>query len=271
MSILFEIFAQKRLEVAHNQAHKPLEQIQAAAQACPPAKDFAGSLNHRTLPDFPALIAEVKHRSPSRGILRENFDPVQIAMQYIKNGASAISVLTDEQYFGGSLEAMRLVAEIPGRPPLLRKDFIFHPYQIFEARLYGADAVLLIAAMLSAAQLSELYDTANELGMAALVEVHTAAELTSALDVKPTLLGINNRDLNTFDVRLETTFELRQMIPAGICLVSESGIHTCRDVQNLAAAGVDAVLVGEALITSPDLPAKVRELSGFHSTPQVQP
>lgn len=263
MSILGEIYAYKRHEITRKLTGHSLEQMRESAFAAPFPRDFVQELIRRAVPGYPALIAEVKRQSPSRGLLVVDFDPLCIARDYIANGAAAISVLTDEHFFGGNIETLHQISALADCPPLLRKDFIFHPYQLYEARLAGADAVLLIAAMLPDSELAELYDLACELGLAVLVEVHTAPELMAALKLNPTLLGINNRNLDTFEVHLETSLSLRSLVPAGIRLVAESGIHHAQDVQHLADAGIDAILVGEALVTSPDLPAKVREISGY--------
>ncbi len=208
----------------------------------------------------PRLIAEVKYRSPSKGILRPAFDPLGLAHSYAQNGAAAISVLTDEKYFGGSLEILREIAALDLGLPLLRKDFIFDRYQLLEARRAGASAVLLIVAMLTLGQLRALLDAAQALGLEALVETHTAAEVTQALEAGAHIIGVNNRDLHSFEVRLETCLNLRSQIPAQVVMVAESGIHSAADVARLAAAGVDAMLVGEGLVTAADVGAKVREL-----------
>jgi indole-3-glycerol phosphate synthase len=258
MNILDEIFAYKREEVAARQRVISLGQVRSDAEQTAPPLDFIAGLHasdHR-----PALIAEVKRASPSRGVLVENFDPLGLAAIYQQNGASAISVLTDERYFQGHLDYLRSIARLTPRLPLLRKDFICDAYQVFEARAAGADCVLLIAAYLEAGELRDLHTLARELGMAALVEVHSREELETALTCSPRLVGINNRDLRDFTVRLETTLLLRPFVPDGVTLVSESGIHTSADAQRLADEGIDAVLVGEALVTAPDVAAKVRSL-----------
>jgi indole-3-glycerol phosphate synthase len=193
--------------------------------------------------------------------LRPDFDPLKLARIYAANGAAAISVLTDERYFGGALENLSRIAALGLGLPLLRKDFIFDCYQLLEARLAGASAVLLITAMLDPAQLADLMAAAGKLSLEALVEVHTRDEVMQALDAEARLVGVNNRDLHTFNVSLETTLQLRTSVPADVLLVSESGIHRQQDIQRLAAAGVDAVLVGESLVTAPDVAAKVRELA----------
>jgi indole-3-glycerol phosphate synthase len=284
MSILDEIFAYKREEVAERQRLQPLAAVRAAAENAAPARDFIGAL--RAAPRKPALIAEVKRASPSRGLLVADFDPVRLATLYAENGAAAISVLTDERYFRGSLDDLRRVALLEPRPlleeprplleeprpllekprplleeprpPLLRKDFLYDPYQIYEARAAGADAVLLIAAHLPLEQMRDLHALALALGMAPLVEVHSPADLEAALQCNPVLVGVNNRDLHDFTVRLETTLSLRPLIPSGVCVVAESGLHSPADVTRMGAEGVDAVLIGEALVTATDIAAKVR-------------
>ena len=262
MSILDEIFANKRLEVSQRRAAVPLDAVQeAAARALPPC-DFTGALRRRRATSGrPALIAEVKGRSPSRGELAASFDPLGLARLYAANGATAISVLTDARYFGGSFEHLRLIAGgLERRPPLLCKDFFVDAYQVYEARADGADAILLIAAYLPRAVLFELQGLAGALGMAALVEVHTEDELETALSCAPALIGINNRDLHSFTVDLGTTLRLSQKVPRpGVTLVAESGIRGAGDAARLAAAGIDAMLIGEALVTAPDVAARVRE------------
>lgn len=210
------------------------------------------------------LIAEIKRASPSKGLLAPHLDVHQIARLYADNGAAALSVLTDEKFFLGHLGYLRdLRASADRLPPLLRKDFILAPAQVYETRAAGADAVLLIAAALDDGALPDLHALALEQGLTPLVEVHTRAELDRVLPLPGLrLVGINNRDLGTFNVSLATTEALRPAIPAGLTVVSESGIFTAADVARLAALPVDAVLVGEALVTAPDIAAKVRELSG---------
>jgi indole-3-glycerol phosphate synthase len=259
-SILEEIFEHKRLEIALSRRSLPLEMLVERVNQVPATLDFLGAL--RDAPHCPALIAEIKQRSPSRGQLAQQFDPFALARIYTQNGARAISVLTDERYFGGNLETLMAISALPGRLPLLRKDFICDAYQLYEARAAGADAVLLIVAALSESELNDLYYQSIELGLTPLVEIHTLAELEAALKINPALVGINNRDLNTFEVKLETTLELRPHIPAGIRVVAESGVHSRQDVARLAQAGVDAILVGEGLVTAMDIPAQVRELAG---------
>jgi indole-3-glycerol phosphate synthase len=261
VSILDEIFAHKRVEVERQRALRPLAEVRADAEQAAPARDFVAALR-RGAGQRPALIAEVKCASPSRGVIAADFDPLGLARVYQQNGASAISVLTDERYFKGSLAYLSQIAQQAPRPPLLRKDFLFDPYQVYEARAAGADAVLLIAAHLQPGQLADLHSLAGELGMAALVEVHSAEEMSAAVAAcQPRLLGINNRDLRDFTVHLETTLQLAPLAPAGTCLVAESGIHTRADIERLQPAGIDAVLVGEALVAAGDTAEKVRSLA----------
>ena len=271
MSKLDEIFAHKRTEIAGQKAALPLAEMSALAAAAPPPRDFIAGL--RQARPRPALIAEIKRGSPSRGLLVADFDPLKLAAIYTDNGAAAISVLTDERYFGGSLDHLRAVAVAQGGRaqglPLLRKDFICDPYQVYQARAAGADAILLIVASLAPPLLAELLALAQDLGMAALVETHDEAELEIALASRARLIGINNRNLHDFTVSLETTLRLGRRVPAEVCLVAESGIFTAEDVARLAEVeregggrGVDAILVGEALVTAADVGAKVRELAG---------
>jgi indole-3-glycerol phosphate synthase len=264
MNRLSEIFAHKRLEVAARKSELPLEELRAMAGAAAPPLDFVAALRGARRP---ALIAEVKAASPSRGALATRggraFDPVGLACVYAENGAAAISVLTDETYFRGSLDHLAAVrAALPGLP-LLRKDFVCDPYQVYEARAAGADAILLIVAQLMLAEIRQFAALATELGMAALVEVHSAEELAIALEAAADFIGINNRDLRDFTVRVDTAARLAQGLPPEVTVVGESGIFTRADVALLSEGrGVDAILVGEALVTAPDVAAKVRELSG---------
>ena len=286
MSVLDDIMAHKRDEVAQQRARRPLAEVRAAAEAAPPPLDFVAALretkgrtstpapplSHSPALPCPALIAEIKRRSPSRGLLAPDFDPLRLARIYRENGAACISVLTDEKYFGGSLEDLAGVRGQAQDLPLLRKDFVCDPYQIYQARAAGADAVLLIVAALTPELLRDLHALARGLGMAALVEVHTAEELETAMTCDPALVGINNRDLHTFAVSLATTERLCRMLPADVCVVAESGIHNAADVATVAAiprpdtTGVDAILVGEALVTAPDVARQVRELAGLPLT-----
>jgi indole-3-glycerol phosphate synthase len=262
MAILDEIFAHKRQEVAENRQRRSLAVVEQAAHAAIPGRDFIGALAEAAAVNHsPALIAEIKRASPSRGLLAPGLDPLDLARRYQENGAAAISVLTDRRYFHGSLEDLQAVVQSGCALPVLRKDFICDPYQLYEARAAGADAVLLIVGGLSPVELAELHALACTLGMAPLVEVHSREELEVALSIDPVLVGINNRDLRDFTVNLETSLALIQHIPTGICVVAESGIHTPGDVRRLAEAGMDAILVGEALVTSGDIAEKVRSLA----------
>ncbi len=272
MTILDQIIDYKRTEELPRRMHElPMDEVQRQAAVAPSPRDLVAALRHA--PGV-ALIGEVKCASPSKGVLRADFDPLDLAMTYAANGAAAISVVTDEKFFQGSLDYLTQIRRSPlpsppppgggglgWGPPLLRKDFIVAPYQVYEARAAGADALLLIAAALSDGDLADLLDLAHELGMAALIEVHDAGELARVLPLKPRLVGVNNRDLRTFRVDLNTCLALRPLLPADVCFVAESGIHTRADVARLAAAGVDAMLVGEALVVAPDVAAKVRELT----------
>ena len=254
--ILDTIIAHKQKELAAEQAKVPLAKLEADLTNLPPTRDFrsaiAGSGTVR-------LIAEVKKKSPSKGIIREDFHPVSIAETYVENGAAAISVLTDKHFFAGELDYLHAIREIVD-VPLLRKDFTIDPYHIYQARVAGADAILLIVAALTPAQLRTFMDIADSLSLASLIEVHTQEELAIALDVDAQIIGINNRDLRTFHTDIATTFRLRETIPADKVVVSESGIYTCEDVVKLQGAGIQAMLVGESLMRSPDIGEQVRRL-----------
>ncbi len=254
--ILDRILANKYSEVAQRRISLPIDQLREQALAQTPPRDFIGALKRA---GRPALIAECKKASPSQGLLRPNYDPTQLAQTYAANGAAALSVLTDERFFQGALSDLTAAREA-AKLPVLRKDFIVDCYQIYEARAVGADAVLLIVAALRLEQLQGLYQQIDELGMTALMEVHDEAELETALKIEPKLIGVNNRNLHDFSVDLQTTAWLRKSIPANIALVAESGIHTVDDVTRVRDMGVDAILVGEALVTASDVGAKVREL-----------
>ena len=254
--ILAEITAHKRTEVAARQARRPLPELRRAAEVAAPCRGFRQALLDAA---GPAVIAEVKKASPSAGILRADFDPAAIASAYEVAGAACLSVLTDERYFHGADCHLRLVRQACALP-VLRKDFVVDAYQLYEARALGADCVLLIVAALDASQLAELAQLADELGMDALVEVHDERELERALALAPWLLGINNRDLATFRTRIETTLRLLPAVPAGVAVVSESGIGTREDVARLAAAGVRAFLVGTAFMRAADPGAALEAL-----------
>jgi len=257
VTILDAIVRDKREEVRRRQATVPRAALEAHCRALAPPRDLLAAL--RPGPEGVRVIAEVKRASPSRGVLAPDLDPVGLARTYAAHGADAVSVLTDEAYFQGSLALLAPIrAAVP--VPLLRKDFTLDEYQLWEARAAGADAVLLIVGILAPGHLRDLLAAAAGLGLAALVEVHTAAELEVALGVGARLLGINNRDLRTFETRLETTLELAPRVPPGPIVVSESGIATPEDVRRVVAAGAHAVLVGEALVRAPDPGARLREL-----------
>jgi indole-3-glycerol phosphate synthase len=262
MSILAEIIAHKQMEIAALDARS----LRRAAEASPAPRDFLAVLaREKGEGDRVRLIAELKRASPSKGILAAHLDLFQVADIYAQNGASAISVLTDEKYFLGKLETLyklRFIHKL--ELPLLRKDFIIAELQLYESRVNGADAILLIAAALTDdRRFADLHALALELGLTPLVEVHNETETERALKLKDVrLIGINNRDLASFKVSLETTERIRPLIPEDIAVVAESGIFTASDVERLSKAKVDAILVGEALVTAPDISAKVRELSG---------
>ena len=217
------------------------------------------------MPGAVNLIAEVKRKSPSKGIIREDFDPIKVAKTYAGNGASAISVLTDHEFFGGDLSYLSTIRNAVDLP-LLRKDFTIDEYHIYQARVAGADAVLLIVAILTPKQLREFIEVAKHLNLVALVEVHTQAELDTALDVGAEIIGINNRNLKTFHTDIATSFHLRKSIPDDKIVVSESGIYSREDVMKLGEADMDAILVGESLMKSADIGGKVRELIGSEET-----
>jgi indole-3-glycerol phosphate synthase len=271
-AILDEIMAYHRDQLPRLMRQVPLSDLRALASVAPPALDFRAAL---MLPGV-SFIAECKKASPSKGLLDPRYDPVGLARTYIEAGARAISVLTDGRHFQGSLEDLRDVKEAtqetgrlvtdkqdPRRRlgvPLLRKDFIFHPYHVYEARAAGADAILLIAAVLGPGDLRDLLALARELGMEALVEVHNEDERALALEAGSTVVGINNRDLQTFEVDLQTTVRLKARIPQGVTVVAESGIRSAEDMRLMRAAGVDAVLVGEALVRSKNRLETARQL-----------
>jgi indole-3-glycerol phosphate synthase len=263
--ILDEIMGYHREQLPKLMRGVPFADVRAFARTAGPTVSLSTAL---TRPGV-GLIAECKKASPSKGLLVPHYNPVEIARTYVQSGASAVSVLTDSRHFQGSLEDLRDVTEalaglrsplLKQRVPVLRKDFIFHPYQVYEARAAGADALLLIVAVLSDAELRELLALVQELKMEALVEVHDEKELARALALPVQVVGINNRNLQTFDVDLQTTERLRPLVPAGIRVVSESGIRTPEDVARVAAAGVDGVLVGESLVTSKNPAGMVRKM-----------
>ncbi len=258
-NILDDIVAAKRQELALQKEAVPLNALQQQAAEQPRPFNLSGALMGGGI----RLIAEVKKASPSRGLLCPDFDPVRLAGTYAANGAAAISVLTDPR-FQGELGHLTLVktSGASGRAPVLRKDFLFDPYQVYEARAAGADALLLIAAILSAQQLRDLLTLSQELWMQCLVEVHDEDELQTALDSGAEIIGINNRDLRTFTTDLAVTERLAPLVPRGKVIVSESGIGSREDLQRLRPARVNAVLVGESLVTADDVGEKVREFTG---------
>ncbi len=262
--VLDQIMAWKRQEVPKQMDLVPLSQVKAFARLTPPALDFAAALTARP---GASLIAEVKRASPSKGVIAQEWNPVQIAETYARNGAAAISCLTDSRFFQGQLTYLTEIKEhlrtIDSEVPVLRKDFLYHEYQVYEARMAGADAILLIVGVLGDNDLHSLRELAESLGMAALVEVHDEAETERALKSGAKMIGVNNRDLRTFQVDIETTGRLRALIPSERILVGESGIRTAADVQRMAAMGCDAILVGETFCKLPHAArgAKVAEFS----------
>ncbi|MGC8862447.1 MAG: indole-3-glycerol phosphate synthase TrpC [Armatimonadota bacterium] len=255
--ILDQILDAKRVEVELRKQKVPLRELKSRMGDAPPPLDFARRLARNEL-GLPAVIAEVKRASPSKGVIREDMDPVAIAASYEEAGAAAVSVLTDEQFFQGSLVYLRQIKQAVSLP-VLRKDFIIDEYQVYESRASGADAILLIAAALDRDTLVELMNRATEIGLQYLVEVHDEAEMRTAIEVCAPIIGINNRNLRTFEVSLDTTARLVPMIPRAK-KVSESGIFTRSDMIRLGELGVDAVLIGEALMREPNVGEKLREL-----------
>jgi len=259
--ILEKILAVKREEIAVAMQTRPMSAVRADAQDAAATRDFVGALRAKIAQGKPAVIAEVKKASPSKGVLRENFDPATIARSYAAHGAACLSVLTDEQFFQGHADYLQQAREASGLP-VLRKDFMIDPYQVHEARAMGADCILLIVAALDDKRMIELEAIAHSLGMAVLVEVHDASELERALRLETPLLGINNRNLRTFETRLESTLDLLPVIPQGKLVVTESGILVRDDVQRMRAASVHAFLVGEAFMRANDPGAALGELFG---------
>lgn len=257
-TVLDRIVAAKRREIAACRERVPMADLERKLADAPPVRDFFAALAQ---PGPIRLIAEIKKASPSAGVIREDFDPVAIARVYEKHGAACISVLTDEPYFQGRLEYLAAV-RINVAPPVLRKDFILDSYQLYEARAAGADAVLLIAECLDDCNLRKLHNEAIDLGMTPLVELYEPENLPRVIAAGATLVGVNNRNLHTFEVSLDHTLRLRDAIPDECAVVSESGIKTRADVERLEAAGVDAILVGESLMREPDIGAAVDRLLG---------
>ena len=254
---LEDIAAHVRNELATRRVKAPVAALKDRPWFARPTRGFAAAVAGSSR----RIIAEVKRSSPSQGVIREDFDPVGIARVFSANGASALSVLTEEKYFHGSLAFLEAIKEAVA-PPLLRKDFTLDPYHLIEARAFGADAVLLIVALLDVHALNELLSEARELSLDALVEVHTEDELEIARKAGARLIGVNNRDLKTFDVKLETAERLLPLLPAGITVVCESGFHHARDLDRIEALGAHAFLVGEALMRAPEPGAKLKELLG---------
>jgi indole-3-glycerol phosphate synthase len=258
-NILKEIVAAKTGELARQKELVPLSQLEARIASQPPPLNLSGALLGGGL----RLIAEVKKASPSKGLLRPDFDPVDLVRTYVDNGAAAVSVLTDPRFQGELSHVEQIKASgVSKRAPVMRKDFIFDPYQVYEARSVGADALLLIAAMLQPSQLKELLNLTQELWMQCLVEVHDQDELATAVEAGAEIIGINNRDLRTFNTDLAVSEDLAPKVPRGKIMVSESGISQPYHLRRLAVIGVNAVLVGEALVTAQDVAGKVREFTG---------
>ncbi|HPE61335.1 MAG TPA: indole-3-glycerol phosphate synthase TrpC [Thiolinea sp.] len=257
--ILERILHTKQEEVRVRSAITSQQALQAQLQDVPPPRGFLASLQHRVARQQPAVIAEVKKASPSKGVIRANFDPAAIAQSYEAGGATCLSVLTDREYFQGHEDYLR-AARAACQLPVIRKDFLIDPYQVYEARALGADCILLIVAALSDARLRELYALARELGMDVLVEVHDDNELARALPLNPPLLGINNRNLRSFETSLQTSLSLLPQVPATTLAVTESGIHTRADVALMRKAGINAFLVGEAFMRAADPGAELRQL-----------
>ena len=257
--ILLKILDTKAREVADRKILRPLEQIKADIEGMPPARDFVEAIRARVQKGRAATIAEIKKASPSKGVMREDFDPAQIAGSYEKGGAACLSVLTDEEYFQGHddyLQQAKAVCQLP----VLRKEFIIEAYQVYESRLLGADCILLIVAALDDSRLQEFTHLAHKLGMAVLVEVHDAAELERALVLDTVLVGINNRNLRTFETSLDTTLSLLNRVPENRIVVTESGIHQRRDVEIMIENGVHAFLIGEAFMRSAEPGERLAEL-----------
>jgi indole-3-glycerol phosphate synthase len=259
MTILDEITAHKATEVASRTIHRPLAAVRRDAETAPPTRGFTTALRKRQSRGQSGVIAEIKKASPSKGVIREHFEPAEIARSYAAGGATCLSVLTDERYFQGHdsyLVTARAVTELP----VLRKDFVIDPYQIYEARALGADCVLLIVSTLDIMQLTEFAQLARNLGLDALVEVHDRSQLDAAISLGSELIGINNRNLHTFETTLQTTIDLLKHVPPTAILVTESGIHTGDDVALMRSHDVPAFLVGEAFMRATDPGAELARL-----------
>jgi len=259
--ILQRILAVKAKEITAAKMQRPLSAMRIAASAMPEPRDFAGALRAKVAAGEAAVIAEIKKASPSRGVLREDFDPVAIAASYAGHGAACLSVLTDQQFFQGSADYLRS-ARAACSLPVLRKDFMLDAYQVYEASAMGADCILLIVAALNPRRMAELAAIATDLGMAVLVEVHNSVELDRALELKTPLIGINNRNLHTFETRLDVTLGLLKRIPPDRIVITESGILQPADVSLMRDNGVDCFLVGEAFMRAPDPGAELARLFG---------
>ncbi len=255
-NILEKILAKKREEIAEAKSRRPVSELKSQLAHAPPVRDFVKALREA---EGIGLIAEVKKASPSAGIIREDFDPLGIARTYAESGASCLSVLTDEPFFQGRLDYLvQIRRSVP--VPVLRKDFLLDPYQVLEARSAGADCVLLIAECLDDQSLRELYEETRNFGMSALIEIYEPENLERVLNLHPPMIGINNRNLRTFETKLEHTLELCPRIPEDCLIISESGIRTREDVLRLQEAGVQGILVGETLMRSDSISDKVKEL-----------
>lgn len=261
--ILKKIILRKREEIAERTVKLPLEQLIASLEGGSPTRGFADAIAKKIGSGKPGVIAEIKKASPSKGVIREDFHPAEIARSYQQGGAACLSILTDIDFFQGDDEYLKQ-ARAACQLPVIRKDFIIDPYQVYEARAIGADCILLITACLDDARMSELNDLAHHLKMDVLIEVHDNEELSRALQVDNRLIGINNRNLRTFDMDLNTTLEMLERIPEDRILVTESGIHTTEDVALMRQNGVNAFLVGEAFMRAEEPGGKLAELFGFH-------
>jgi indole-3-glycerol phosphate synthase len=257
--VLDRIIAAKRVEVERAKSEVPLAQIERGARSAPATRGFEASLRARIAARAPAVIAEIKRASPSKGLIREDFDPARIAASYEQHGAACLSVLTDREFFKGSPEDLKAARAACGLA-VLRKDFMVDPYQVYEARSWGADCILLIMDAVPDEELRHMAALAHDLGMDVLVESHDAAQLDRALNLPSNLMGINNRDLRTFETRLETTLDLKDRVPADRLLITESGISTPDDVRRLSASGVGAYLVGGAFMSAAEPGEELRRL-----------